>query len=244
MDERLRQELESSAAESARLHPVDIDRAVREGSATFRVRLALLNAVVILAGLLGTVLVGLYAVADADSPKGAQTGAAVMSESPSVSPSVSPSPSPSRSPSRPPSKSPTPSPTPTPEPTPTPSPSRSGSPSPTPSPTPAPTPSPTPTPTAAPVLVSIDVGPDGRDVCAPFTQQFAVTATYSDGTTSPLPDSVTVKWTSSAPTVFPVDEFGLVTPKGSGSADITAAVGDLGDFTKISCTPVGRAASR
>ncbi len=75
-----------------------------------------------------------------------------------------------------------------------------------------------------PVVSSVMVSPPMASIETGETQQFEAVALTSDGTAVP---GVTIAWTSSDTTVATVDDSGLATGVGAGSAAITATVGDV-----------------
>jgi phospholipase C/uncharacterized protein YjdB len=85
-----------------------------------------------------------------------------------------------------------------------------------------------------PVLLSISVTPTAASVAAGYTQQFAATGTYSDGTTQNL---TSVTWTSSSMAAATVSSAGLATSLTQGSSTITATSGTLSGSAALSVTP-------
>ena len=69
---------------------------------------------------------------------------------------------------------------------------------------------------------SIAVTPSPATIAAAATQQFAATATYSDGTTANV--TTTATWTSATTTVATISASGLATAVASGSSAITASL--------------------
>ena len=109
-----------------------------------------------------------------------------------------------------------PSPTPTPWPQPTP----------TPSPTPAPQPTPTPTPAPPPapdVVTRVVVSPGSISLAVGGTQQMVVTVYDQYGRVMSVP----VSWRSSDAGVAAVNQNGVVTGFGPGTAYVAASAGDV-----------------
>src|SRR5439155_10169392 len=88
---------------------------------------------------------------------------------------------------------------------------------------------------SAPTITSIAVTPVNLTLAIGINQQYAVTATYSDGSSQDLISGVT--WTSSVPAVATINNSGLSTTVGPGAAVITAAVGSLTDTTSLTVVP-------
>lgn len=78
---------------------------------------------------------------------------------------------------------------------------------------------------AAATVTAISVGPATASANAGATQQFSVTATYSDGTTGTLTTGIT--WSSSNTAVATINASGLATAVGAGSTTITASANGL-----------------
>ena len=74
----------------------------------------------------------------------------------------------------------------------------------------------------AKTMRSIAVSPSPATIAAAATQQFAATATYSDGTTANV--TTTATWTSATTTVATISASGLATAVASGSSAITASL--------------------
>jgi uncharacterized protein YjdB len=88
---------------------------------------------------------------------------------------------------------------------------------------------------APPVTVtSIAVAPPAATIAAGATQQFAATATYSDGTTGNV--TTTATWTSSKPTVATVAS-GLATAVAAGSTTLTATLNGVNGTATLTVTP-------
>ncbi len=87
------------------------------------------------------------------------------------------------------------------------------------------------------VLSSVDLTPAPPVLEPGGTHAFTATASYSDGTSTPL--SSGVQWNSDNPDVADVDPAGVVTANGPGRATITATYqGVQGDATVTVNTPV------
>jgi uncharacterized protein YjdB len=91
-------------------------------------------------------------------------------------------------------------------------------------------------PAPAATLKSIAVTPATATIAAGATQQFAATATYSDGTTSPV--TTTVTWTSTNPAVATINAAGLATAVAAGSTTITATQNGVQTTATLTVTPV------
>ena len=89
---------------------------------------------------------------------------------------------------------------------------------------------------SAPVatLTSIAVTPAATSIAVGATQQFAATATYSDGTTGNV--TTTATWTSSKPTVATVAS-GLATGVAAGSTTVTATLSGVTGTATLTVTP-------
>jgi uncharacterized protein YjdB len=74
-------------------------------------------------------------------------------------------------------------------------------------------------------LSSIAISPLTASIATAATQQFAATATYSDGTQAVVTGTVT--WTSANPAVATVNASGLATGVAAGSTTLTASVGTV-----------------
>ena len=86
----------------------------------------------------------------------------------------------------------------------------------------------------AAVLTSIAVTPATASVAAGYTQQFAATGTYSNGTTQNLTSSAS--WTSSATSTATVSSSGLATSVAPGAATMTATSGTISGSAKLTVT--------
>ena len=76
--------------------------------------------------------------------------------------------------------------------------------------------------TASPSLVSVSVAPTTVNTAPGATQQFSAMGHYSDGSTADLTSAVT--WNTSTPGVAAVNNSGMVSVQGVGSATITAGI--------------------
>ncbi len=87
-------------------------------------------------------------------------------------------------------------------------------------------------------LVSIDVEPSTLTIPAGLNQQFTATGTFSDNTVQDL--TATVAWSSSAPAVATVSSAtgsaGMALAVASGTATITASVGNVSGSTLLTVT--------
>jgi uncharacterized protein YjdB len=95
-----------------------------------------------------------------------------------------------------------------------------------------------PQPPPPPVTVtSIAVTPPTATIAAAATQQFAATATYSDGSTAVV--TTTATWTSSKPTVATVSGSGLATAVAAGSTIVTASMSGVSSSpATLTVTPI------
>jgi trimeric autotransporter adhesin len=84
-------------------------------------------------------------------------------------------------------------------------------------------------------LVSIAVTPGNASIALGTNQQFAATGTYADGSTLDLTTSAT--WSSSAPSVAPVNASGLATSASNGQTMITAGAASIGGSSPLTVTP-------
>lgn len=89
--------------------------------------------------------------------------------------------------------------------------------------------------TVPPVLESIAVTPQSSSVAAGLNEQLTATGTYSDNSTQNLSSSVV--WMSSATAVATVNNTGLVTGAGQGSATISANLAGIAGSTGVTVTP-------
>jgi uncharacterized protein YjdB len=83
-------------------------------------------------------------------------------------------------------------------------------------------------------VTSIAVTPPTASIAAGATQQFAATATYSDGTTGNV--TTTATWTSSKPTVATMAS-GLATAVAAGSTTLTATLNGVSGTATLTVTP-------
>ena len=91
------------------------------------------------------------------------------------------------------------------------------------------TPPPPPNPTKT--LTSVSIAPASLNLSVGSTQQLTGTATYSDGSTSPVDSSAT--WSSSNSTVASVAGSGMVTADASGSASLNVAFGGMTGHSSV-----------
>jgi len=88
----------------------------------------------------------------------------------------------------------------------------------------------------APALVSIAVTPATSSIAAGYTQPFAATGTYSNGTTQNL--TTAASWTSSNASVATVKtSTGVATGVAQGTAAITATAGTISGSATLTVTP-------
>ena len=80
-------------------------------------------------------------------------------------------------------------------------------------------------------VTAIAVSPAGPTIAAGATQQFAVTATYSDGSKGPL--TAGIAWSSSNKAVAAINSSGLATAIAAGSTTITATANSFGATAKL-----------
>jgi uncharacterized protein YjdB len=86
----------------------------------------------------------------------------------------------------------------------------------------------------APVVTSITISPVAASIAKGTTQQFSVIATYSDGSTLNVTQSVA--WTSSSPTIGTVNSAGLASGSGIGTATISASLSSSTSSAALSVT--------
>jgi len=86
-------------------------------------------------------------------------------------------------------------------------------------------------------LSSIAVTPAGATAKVGGTEQYAATATYSDGSTQDVTPSVA--WASSSPSVATIDGNGLLTVLGVGSTTVSATLGSVVGQTALTALPGG-----
>ena len=79
------------------------------------------------------------------------------------------------------------------------------------------------------------VTPVDPSIALGLTQQFTVTGTYTDASTADL--TGLVAWESHNTAVATVDAAGLVTSLTAGTAVISVAPGEIGDYTTLTVTP-------
>ena len=79
--------------------------------------------------------------------------------------------------------------------------------------------------TAIVTLASISVTPSSANITAGFTQQFAATGTYSNGSTANV--SSTASWTVATPAVASIDSSGLSTGIAGGSSMVSASLSGI-----------------
>jgi len=83
-------------------------------------------------------------------------------------------------------------------------------------------------------IASVDVAPAAVDLTAlGATAGLTATVTDEEGNTR---DDVTVQWTSSEEAIVTVDQNGTVTAQGTGSATVTASVGDVSGTATVNVT--------
>ena len=88
-----------------------------------------------------------------------------------------------------------------------------------------------PSPPIIPSLVSIAVTPPGVTIKQGFTQQYAATGSYSDGSTQDLTSTAT--WMSSSPGIATIAAGGLASGIGGGGTTITATLGSIHGSTTL-----------
>jgi len=84
------------------------------------------------------------------------------------------------------------------------------------------------------VINSITVSPGNTSIRAGQTQQYAATATMSDGSTRDVTSQVT--WASSNTNVATISSTGLATAVTAGSTNISAASGNITNSTPLTVT--------
>ncbi|MBT1070849.1 DUF4082 domain-containing protein [Pelotalea chapellei] len=87
---------------------------------------------------------------------------------------------------------------------------------------------------AEPVLTAIKVVPDRQRIAVGTSQQFSVTATYSDGSTKDVSDQVS--WNSSEPGIATVTSTGLVTAHAPGISIVSATLNGVTGTTTTTAT--------
>ena len=90
--------------------------------------------------------------------------------------------------------------------------------------------------TVTPTLSKIVVTPNPASITVGATQQFAATATYSDGSTKDV--TATAAWTSSTPAAATVNSAGLATGVATGSTNITATLNSISGSATLNVTSV------
>ncbi|MFT4114142.1 beta strand repeat-containing protein [Silvibacterium sp.] len=83
-------------------------------------------------------------------------------------------------------------------------------------------------------LTSIAVFPSNISISAGATHQYTARATYSDGTTSDITNSVT--WASSSPAVATISSAGMATGVSAGTTQITAQSGSISGAATLTVT--------
>jgi hypothetical protein len=94
---------------------------------------------------------------------------------------------------------------------------------------------------AAPTLSSVTVTPMNPSLALGGAEQFALTGTYSDGSTQNLTSTAT--WISSQPSVATINSAGFATSKGGGTTIITGTSGSLTSSTTLVIPPTTAAFS-
>jgi uncharacterized protein YjdB len=90
--------------------------------------------------------------------------------------------------------------------------------------------------TVTPTLSKIVVSPNPASIAVGATQQFAATATYSDGSTKDV--TATATWTSTTPAVATVNSAGLATAVATGSTTITASLNSISGSATLNVNSV------
>jgi hypothetical protein len=85
-------------------------------------------------------------------------------------------------------------------------------------------------------LFSIELSPATPSVAVNGTQQFSITGTYSNGSTSAIPGTITWTATSTPPGVASVNSSGLATGLTGGTATITATQGAVSGTATLTVT--------
>lgn len=80
-------------------------------------------------------------------------------------------------------------------------------------------------------ISSISLSPANTTILNGTTQQYTATATYSDGTTGNITNSVA--WSSSVTSVATITSGGLATAVGTGTTTITATSGSISGTTQL-----------
>jgi hypothetical protein len=88
-----------------------------------------------------------------------------------------------------------------------------------------------------PVLQAITISPDNPSIVGQQQQQFSATATFSDGSSQDVTRAVA--WNSTAPDIVSIDNNGLASVQGVGTATLTATDTKSGvtASTTITCQP-------
>jgi trimeric autotransporter adhesin len=87
----------------------------------------------------------------------------------------------------------------------------------------------------AAALVSITVAPANASIALGTTQQFTATGSFTDGSTMDL--TATAAWSSDTLATATINNAGLVSSAGSGTANITAASGAISGSAALTVTP-------
>jgi hypothetical protein len=87
----------------------------------------------------------------------------------------------------------------------------------------------------AATLVSLAVTPATPSLALGTTQQFTATGTFSDGSTQNLTSTAT--WSSDTPAAATINNAGLASSVGAGTATITAVSGGISGSTLLTVTP-------
>jgi uncharacterized protein YjdB len=89
-------------------------------------------------------------------------------------------------------------------------------------------------PVAVKTLTSIALSPGTISIAAKTTQQFAATATYSDGSKADVTGSVA--WTTASPAVATINASGLATAVAAGSTAVTASLNGVTGTATLTVT--------
>jgi Big-like domain-containing protein/centrosomal CEP192-like protein len=87
----------------------------------------------------------------------------------------------------------------------------------------------------AAALVSITVAPANPSIALGTTQQFTATGSFTDNSTMDL--TATATWSSDTPGTATINNAGLASSAGSGTANITATSGAISGSTTLTVTP-------
>jgi uncharacterized protein YjdB len=93
-----------------------------------------------------------------------------------------------------------------------------------------------PVPAVVKTLTSVAVSPGAISIAAKATQQFAATATYSDGSKADVTGAVS--WTTANPVVATVNASGLATAVAAGSTAVTASLTGVTGTATLTVTPI------